>query len=79
MNTQFSESDMLRLALVADGDLGLLGQILYDQGKKLKDKKERFEEVQKKEEEIKQKKNVKKIYIPDAIIRNQQQTKHQSK
>ena len=70
MNTQFSEADMLRLALVGDGELGLLGQILYDQGKKLKDEKERFEEVKKKQEKIKQKKNVKKIHIPDAKIYN---------
>lgn len=78
MNTQFSEADMLRLALVGDGELGLLGQILYDQGKKLKDDKERFEEAQKKQEKERQKKNIKKIHIPDAIIRKRQQGKYQS-
>ena len=76
MNTQFSEADMLRLALVGDDELGLLGQILYDQGKKLKENKERFEEAQKKQEKIKEQKKIKQIHIPDAKIYNLSKRKH---
>ena len=78
MNTSFSEADMLRLALLGDEEMSLLGQILYDQGKKLKDDKKRFEEAQKKQEKIKQQKKIKRIQIPDAEIYNLFKRKHKS-
>ena len=76
MNTKFSESDMLRLALIADEDLSLLGNILWSRGKQMEDDKKRFEEQKQKQKKMKQKK-IKPINIPNAKIRNLQR-KHKS-
>ena len=76
MNTKFSESDMLRLALVADEDLSLLGNILWSRGKQMEDDKKRFEEQKQKQKKMRQKK-IKPINIPNAKIRNLQR-KHKS-
>ena len=77
---KLSEADLLRLCLLKDDDLNLLGNLLYNERLLMNEKKEqnkiKKEKLSKKMAK-KMEKNITPFHIPDAVIKNIH-TKHQS-